>query len=156
MCWPFKKKPIEQVCNHKYKDFPWYIIYSYEKQWTGHDEYEAMYYFKVMTPYVCIKCKHRKEEQLYYFEAGSAERRDQRMQELVDRYPDKIKPAVEVEAMVKNEQLVDREYLELIDRFANPEDHFGGLNLFSKAFEKKKHMPESKTEPGLINTLGGC
>lgn len=156
MCWPFKKKTAEksrqQTCNHKYKDFPWYIVISYydTKKYTYMNDWR--YTLKVMAPYVCVKCKHRRDEQLQYYESGKAEQRDAKVAELQRNYPDDIRPAVEVEGMIKDEQLVDREYLRLIDEFYHPEDTLGKIDLFS---EIQKVKAEVCATPGIAVQIGG-
>lgn len=117
--WPFTKKskeppkPVE--CRHHWKDFPWYYEATYYK-----DTYRLE--AKLIEPYVCIHCKERKnvtlkEHQrvnLSYDEAN----------ELIDEWREKYKNYMEdraiVEDMIHDMQLVDREYLAIVESLAHP------------------------------------
>lgn len=148
----FKKKADDSPpqCNHKYKDFPWYIkVSEYE---TGRYSYDCewKYTLKVVAPYVCVKCKHRRDEQLMFFESRSSKTRDAKVKELQEQYPEEIRPFLEIEGMIKDEQLVDREYLKLLEEFKYPEDKFADLDLFSEVQQVKKEVAAI----GLVTKIG--
>ena len=141
MCLFFKKKENRPtVCNHKYKGFPWYIVTSYHDSNRYETRYDWRYTLEVRAPYICIKCKHRRDERLQYYESGDSDKRDEKVEELRVKYPEKIRPSVEVEGMIKDEQLVDEEYLRLIDEFYHPEDTFGKIDLFSEIQKAKAEV----------------
>lgn len=122
----FFKKKIEPptVCNHKWKDFPWFDVY-------GRDSLTEQYFFKIMEPYVCIKCKERQDKILMRFASDSEEERDRMLEEYKKKYKGKLLDMPEVEDMVQDEILVDREYLKLLEQFENPNDRFDKLDLFT-------------------------
>ena len=99
-------KPQKPVCNHKYKDFPWF--------------YEARYntstrelVFKVWEPFVCIHCKERINRLLYernsYYK--TYEEADDYVTQFREKYADRMEEEVVVEDMIADMQLVDRDYL---------------------------------------------
>lgn len=135
-----KKKSKSKVCNHKWKDFPWYLAISYYDTERYYSSPDYRYTLKVVEPYVCIKCKDRRDEVLMTYESNSREKRDAKVKELQQTYPDKIRPIVEIEDMVKDEQLVDREYLKLLEQFENPADMYAGLNLFDEIQKAKREV----------------
>ncbi len=118
--WPFKKKKQEITttkeppeCVHKYKDFPWYIeshTYNYPNSRKTID-----YEIKIMEPYVCVKCYHRKDIVLATH-AGrhtTYENYWSTIQELEKQYKDKIKSRPEIEDEINDMILVDREYIDI-------------------------------------------
>lgn len=138
-----KKKNKPTVCNHKWKDFPWYSLYGIEN---------GRYYFKIYEPYVCIKCKERRDELLMRMNCTTSKERDRKLEEYHEKYKNKLLDLVEVEDMVKDEQLVDREYLKLLEQFENPADRFAGLDLFAEIQKAKK---EAGVPPGISVPIGG-
>lgn len=107
----FSRRKKEPTCNHKWKDFPWYI--------TIYDGYVNGYYrftCKVTEPYVCVKCKEVREIDLVVNRYTSSKERQEYVEKLLEQYPNKIKPAVEVKDMIADEVLVDREYLKIIEQ----------------------------------------
>ena len=99
-------KPQKPVCNHKYKDFPWF--------------YEARYntstrnlVFKVWEPFVCIHCKERINRLLYERNShyNSYEEADKYVTQFREKYADRMEDEVVIEDMIADMQLVDREYL---------------------------------------------
>ena len=122
----FFKKKIKQptACNHKWKDFPWFDVY-------GQDSVTGNYFFRIMEPYVCIKCKERRDKMLMQITSNSMEERDMMLAEYKKKYKDKLLDMAEVEDMVQDEILVDREYLKLLEQFENPNDRFDKLDLFT-------------------------
>lgn len=111
----FKKKPSLKHCNHKWKDFKWYI--------------EATYYscnnsfnIKIIEPYVCIYCKERKNVIL---KEHNSERCNQReanniYNDWAKRYSGNLEDRAIIEDKINDMTLVDREYLELYDSVVNP------------------------------------
>lgn len=99
-------KPQKPVCNHKYKDFPWF--------------YEARYntstrelVFKVWEPFVCIHCKERINRLLYERNSHykTYEEADDYVTQFREKYADRMEEEVIVEDMIADMQLVDRDYL---------------------------------------------
>lgn len=138
-----KKKSEPKVCNHKWKDFAWYSLYGCEN---------GKYYFKIIEPYVCIKCKERRDEQLMCMSFGTSKERDRELEKYHETYKGKLLDIVEVMDMVKDEQLVDREYLSLLEQFENPTDRLAGLDLFAEIQKAKK---EAGVPPGISVQIGG-
>ena len=139
----FKKKNEPKVCNHKWKDFPWYSLYGCEN---------GKYYFNIYEPYVCIKCKERRDELLMRMNCTTSEERDRKLEEYHEKYKNKLLDLVEVEDMVKDEQLVDRDYLKLLEQYENPKGPFDGLDLFA---EIQKARKEAGVPPGISVQIGG-
>ena len=142
-----KKKNKPTVCNHKWKDFPWYLHTHHRTEYDG----EKVYAVEVYEPYICVKCKERRNECLGGFESNSQKARDEKAKEIKETYPDKIKGRLEVEDMVKDEQLVDRDYLNLLAQYENPADTFAGLDLYT---EIRKAQKEAGVLPGLAVQIG--
>lgn len=110
-----KKEQIKQrVCNHKWKDFHWYLEATYFKDDGG-------FQIKVIEPYVCIYCKERKDvvlrEQRTYCTRKEAS-------EICDNWEEKYQEHLKDKALVEDEIhdmiLVDKEYLELYNKVINP------------------------------------
>lgn len=112
--WPFKKKEPEPVlteplpCKHKYQDFPWYLSMTYYS-----DSRRA--FIRVYEPYVCIYCKKRINKCLEETEYGNVDYEcvEALLNEKRKELGDKVKPQCEIEDMVNDFQLVDREWLKL-------------------------------------------
>lgn len=130
--WPFKKKAVI-TCQHKWKDFPWYIQRDVERDYNS-----TMYLIRVWQPYVCVKCKERRDESLETVKVLTINDRDEYYERMLEDYKDKVLPIAVVEDMVKDEQLVDREYLRLMDEFQNPSSPFDNLDLLRGEIEKVK------------------
>jgi hypothetical protein len=101
-----KKKKVKKItCNHKWKDFSWYIIIQKEEKFLN-----KFYTVRVYEPYVCIHCKERRDEAIferifqYNYEVENC------VKNLQKKYP-QIKPIIEVNDEIADFQLVDREYL---------------------------------------------
>ena len=99
-------KPQKPVCNHKYKDFPWYYEARYN---TSTRELT----FKVWEPFVCIHCKERINRLLYERNSHykTYEEADNYVTQFREKYADRMEEEVIVEDMIADMQLVDREYL---------------------------------------------
>lgn len=98
-------------CEHKWKGFPMYIN-------TLVDDSDEDYPFlnQIRTKYVCVKCKDFREETLATRIFHTEKEADDACEELYREYPDKIMEEFIVNAMVLDEQLLDREYLDVIER----------------------------------------
>ena len=115
--WPFNKrkensktaiKPVEKVCEHKYKDFSWYLEGRYE----GDSKTATATIYK---PYVCIHCGHRKDVMLdeichcpITFEEAK-----KLFAYLKEFYKDKLKEKAYVEDEIHDMMLVDRSYIDI-------------------------------------------
>ena len=99
-------KPQKPVCNHKYKDFPWFYVARYN---TSTRELT----FKVWEPFVCIHCKERINRLLYERNSHykSYEEADDYVTQFREKYADRMEEEVIVEDMIADMQLVDRDYL---------------------------------------------
>ncbi len=99
-------KPQKPVCNHKYKDFPWFYEARYN---TSTRELT----FKVWEPFVCIHCKERINRLLYERNSHykSYEEADDYVTQFREKYADRMEEEVIVEDMIADMQLVDRDYL---------------------------------------------
>ena len=113
----FKKKqiaPIEikkPVCNHKWKDFPWFYEARYN---TSSRELT----FKVWEPFVCIHCKERQNRLLYERNSHykTYEEADNYVSAFREKHADRMEDEVVVEDMIADMQLVDRAYLAIAER----------------------------------------
>lgn len=97
-------QPVKRECQHKYRDFPWYI----ECQVYGNHTFEV----RVVEPYVCVWCGHRKDVTLQEFSkyGGNKEAR-QAITGLMQEYGDHIQARAFIENDIHDMQLVDRDYL---------------------------------------------
>jgi len=105
------KKKI--VCNHKWKDFSWYITIEKEGSF-----FKETYIVRVYEPYVCIHCKERRDEVI--FERIFKYDTDMRncVKDLQERYS-QIKPIIEVNDEIADFQFVDRHYLAIAGVLSN-------------------------------------
>ena len=124
--WPFNKrkensktviKPVEKVCEHKYKDFSWYLEGRYDvdsKTLTA----------TIYEPYVCIHCGHRKDivldETCRY--PVSFQEADKLFADFKEMYKDKLKEKAYVEDEIHDMMLVDRSYIDIYMALHNPAD----------------------------------
>lgn len=101
-------KPVEFKCNHKWKDFPWYVS-------AKHYEDVRQFELKIIEPYVCIHCKERKDVVLHEVTRANCSW-DDALELLIDcdkKYGEYCQPRPIVEDMIHDMQLVDRQYLEI-------------------------------------------
>jgi len=93
-------------CSHKFRDFHWYV------EGTAYVHHFEM---KIVEPYVCVWCGHRKNVILQSFYQEHVDNPRQEMVEitksLLDTYGDRIQPRAFVEDEINDMQLVDRDYL---------------------------------------------
>lgn len=112
--WPFNKnsktaiKPIKEVCEHKYKDFSWYL----EGQYEGDSKTVTATIYK---PYVCIHCGHRKDVVLdeICHSPITFEEAKKLFAYLKEFYKDKLKEKAYVEDEIHDMMLVDRSYIDI-------------------------------------------
>ena len=109
--WPFKRKEEPKLiepppCKHKYQDFPLYVTSEYDGNRVT---------ITVHEPYICIYCKDRKDISLErtILRGVSRNKADMELDAKIKELGDRCKPLWEVEDMIHDFQLVDREWLEL-------------------------------------------
>lgn len=127
-------KPIEFKCNHKWKDFPWYITAFYYEDTNAFD-------LKIIEPYVCIHCKERKDVVLHSVSRAnfSWKQASKLLEECEEKYGEFCQPRPIVEDMIHDMQLIDRQYLEIAESLY-PEK-FGKL----REQVSQGQLPELKT-----------
>ena len=110
MGWFSKKKkenenttPLSLVVphTHTWKDFPWYMIYSWDDEARTAD-------YAIYEPYVCITCGERKDVKLesLAWTSISPDCRRKYFDEIREKYRDYLKPRAIVEDMINNTILV--------------------------------------------------
>lgn len=102
---------LPKGCEHKWKGFPLFVDQFYD----GSDD-EFPWTMRVNTKYVCVKCKDVREELLDTYYYRTEEEMDRAYSEFKRECPDRFQPTFIVNAMVFDEQLLDREYLDVIER----------------------------------------
>lgn len=101
---PITEEPKE--CEHKWQDFPWYISSSISDDSYSIDVYE---------PYVCIFCGERKDIRLSHYDGrgrNAYKQGEQTLSMLKSKFENHIRERVEIEDMINDMQLVDKEYLQ--------------------------------------------
>ena len=102
---PVVEEPKEpKECEHKYQDFPWYIEISDYGYGFGKT-------IDVIEPYVCIKCKQRKNENLAHYVCSNKNQSDELLNTILTNYKDKIRSRIEIEDMIHDFIYVDNQYL---------------------------------------------
>lgn len=126
MRWPWQKPEIKEPpkCNHKFKDFPWYMSSVYH---LGTDRLEAT----IIEPYVCLLCKERKDVllQRYSHYEPSHKKADEWLANEIAEFKDRILPKPVVEDMIADTQLVDREFLKYYEMVHNMESSTPKLEI---------------------------
>ena len=122
MGWFNKKKNAVVIppCNHKYRDFPWYITAELT---TNRDPRNNEWKAQIKEPYVCVKCGHRRDEVLCTGSgsgANSAKDLYNKVEWYKEIYAGKVMNRAEVEDMVADMRLVDREFLAIVDGMMTP------------------------------------
>lgn len=127
-------KPVEFKCNHKWRDFPWYVQATY---FAGTRRFEL----KIIEPYVCVHCKERKDIILHHIERDgySWDDAEKLLTDCWEKYGEHCQDRPIIEDMINDMQLVDRQYLEIL-KSLHPEK-FG--QLISDVKENK--LPNLKT-----------
>lgn len=114
------KTPCE-LGKHKYRDFDWYIqVEDRNKAF----EYEKEYILRVIEPYVCVHCGFVNNVTLDEWKFASKSSRDAMIDKLQRRYK-KIGNFLEIQDEIKDMQLVDREYLNIMQQL-HPEMNITG------------------------------
>lgn len=99
-----EKLPAENICNHKFRDFNWYMLYNYELE-------TNKYEIKIYEPYVCILCKHREDKLLERITGFGSKELDKKRDEMFHIYP-KLKGISEVQDEINDMLMVDPYYLD--------------------------------------------
>ena len=110
--WNRKKKqpaPVEYKCNHKWRDFPWYVSAMYYED-------TRKFELKIVEPYVCVHCKERKDVVLHEVTRAGYSWDDalELLEDCDKKYGEYCEPRPIVEDMIHDMQLVDRQYLEIL------------------------------------------
>lgn len=110
---PKPAKPPE--CNHKFRDYDWYIEYTNEIKAGG---IQCLKY-QIYEPYVCIRC-HKREDMM--LENGTrsllpSEKFKDVLNDIQTTYP-RIRNRAEIEDQINDDIKVDREYLKWADFLA--------------------------------------
>lgn len=110
-----RNKNSGKLCNHKWKDFNWYIDATYFPEDNNRLE------IKVVEPYVCIFCKQRKDVILtnYNTIVDSQSNAVKICDKLKEQYKGKISDRAFVEDEINDMILVDREYLDLYEQITH-------------------------------------
>ena len=111
-----RKKPEPEIiipeppkeCNHKWRDFPWYMEYDYDTN-TGSLK------VGIYEPYVCIHCKKRENVTLYQekWQYLTEKQIEQEIEKVRNQYKAQLRPRAEIEDAIHDFQKVDRLYLEI-------------------------------------------
>lgn len=118
--------PQIHKCDHKYKDFPWYYRALYDVSSCEGD-------MKVFEPYVCVKCKQRIDEELFHIHQHTSQIKfKEYIDKFVEEYSDKLLPEVEVNDMIADYRLVDRDYLRILDAIRGGEFKFPDITSSKK------------------------
>ena len=107
-----RNKSSQRDCNHKWKDFGWYIDSTYYSGDSNRLE------IKVVEPYVCIFCKQRKDITLmdYHTRVRNKSEAKEICDKFEEKYKDKIVDRAFIEDEINDMILVDREYLVLYEQ----------------------------------------
>ena len=116
----------EPECDHKWKDYDWYMRYKL----TRNDHGTILMEYQIFEPYVCLKCKERKDIKL---ESGALALVDKDIGKTLDdihkTYP-KIKPEAIIEDEIRDDIMVDREWLKWHDYlYRNGQNPAGRIEL---------------------------
>lgn len=103
------QKPIELKCQHRWRDYDWYLLYETSKN-------GMLFKYEIVEPYVCIHCGERKNVSLEKgtIELQNGETCESIQMKFMKRYP-KLKDKPVVEDEINDAILVDREYLRIAD-----------------------------------------
>ena len=115
---------IQSPCqrgDHRYRDFNWYI-----KTVDVSDYYSSSYIVRVIEPYVCIHCGHREDIILGEWKFRKKSDRDEMVKGLPLKYRN-IRSVLEIEDAINDMQLVDREYLSIMQQL-HPDREYGITN----------------------------
>ena len=114
--WHFKKDPEPTVCQHKWKDFPWYMTSTWHpNEYNNRGDGEI----KIIEPYICIWCKERKDVVLQTIgHCGITWKNFVELKnDIEDTYRNKLELRAEVEDKIQDFiHDVDHVYLQLYEK----------------------------------------
>lgn len=97
--------PMPKECQHQWQDFPWYVEGTYHIE-------EGYFECQIIEPYVCVLCKKRENKVLMEYHHQATEKEaDKFIDGLRKRFKGKILHQIEVEDMINDFLMVDRDYL---------------------------------------------
>lgn len=101
-------------CNHVWKDFDWYTESTYYAE-------DKLISIRIIEPYVCVRCKKRKNVSIHYIETYAKSRKESQeiLEDFKRPYKHRLKERAFVEDEINDFQLVDRDTLEVL-RKLNP------------------------------------
>ena len=136
-----KKPPDPQlefapVCHHKWQEFPWYIEGLFVYKDSNHDYGSET--ISIYKPYVCVHCKKRKDVLLQELKNAHihVDEADKWLDETKKSYKNYIESRAIVESKINDFQLVDHEYLAIIE----------SLRTYDISPEKLKEYSNAKKE----------
>ena len=111
--WPFKKKKEVKArvlppkkCEHKYKDFDWYITSNYYLN-------TNILKIEIIEPYVCIFCGNRIDKVLHTYETVcDKDKINKKVKDFIEPYQSKLKERAFIEDEINDFILVDKDYIE--------------------------------------------
>ena len=101
-------------CNHKWRDFDWYIITDYKAK---DDSKVGEFTAELIEPYVCCWCKKREDHVLSRIEATNIPYKeiDNQIKEWKTEYKEHIRGRAIIEDQIQDMQRsIDREYLDIV------------------------------------------
>lgn len=102
--------PPQKKCNHKFQDFPWYV--EGEEGDNGYT-FAPWYHLTIKEPYVCIYCGERSDKVLWEIKRyGSHKEAVKALDDICEKFKDRIRHRAEIEDMINDMQLVDPQYLQ--------------------------------------------
>ena len=111
--WPFKKKKEVKArvlppkkCEHKYKDFDWYVTSNYYLN-------TNILKVEIIEPYVCIFCGNRIDKELHtYATVCDKDKINKKVKDFIEPYQSKLKERAFIEDEINDFILVDKDYIE--------------------------------------------
>lgn len=102
--------PPQKKCNHKFQDFPWYV--EGEEGDNGYT-FAPWYHLVIKEPYVCIYCGERRDKVLWEIKRyGNHKEAVKALDDICEKFKDRIRHRAEIEDMINDMQLVDPQYLQ--------------------------------------------
>ncbi len=103
--------PPLKKCNHKFQDFPWYL--EGEEKSVNAYGFDNWYHLTIKEPYVCIYCGERQDKVLWEITRyGDHKEAVQALDDINEKFKDRIRHRAEIEDMINDMQLVDPQYLQ--------------------------------------------
>lgn len=129
---PPKKKPEKPAeCVHKFKDYSWYLVYRANDR--------GIFSYKMVEPYLCLKCKQRKdvclEEGERFFK--DIDEYNKILESFRKKYP-QLKDRAEIEDEINDDMMVDREYLRVVEILNGKADVDKSIKLVLNQSGKEK------------------